>query len=1003
MRPTPLRFFLFLAAFAAVITLQPITVAFAQSGASGGDLTSLMQNLSPDQQQAILERMTGGSGSLGSSLGGNNQDQGTGLRPGQQMLDQHPQRRPTEEDEEEEPLIPLMRPSDWIIIEVDFHLKPRTIQPATQALQALSASPNGTVSSTQTLKILQALQAGNATGLAGGVGAGPAAAAAAMTPGGNASDTNAQATAAQDTVQLSADDRKRMQDLMTLLRSRNPYQLSRQGELTLPGFAPIPLLGLTEDQASLRLQIEPAFRGVEIRVTRLPLKKSGAEGLKPFGYDLFKSAPSTFAPVTNVPVPSDYMIGPGDELLVQLYGSQNRSLKLTVGRDGRIALPELGPIAVGGQLFSAARADIESRVQRQLIGVRASVTMGDTRSIRVFVLGEAQQPGSYTISGLGTITSALFAAGGVRKIGSLRKIELKRQGTLVRTLDIYDMLIHGDTTDDTKLLQGDVIFVPPVGSTVSVYGEVQRPAIYEIKSEATAADVVKLAGGLTPEANPLAAMLTRIDADQHRVVLAADLLGRDPTKSFIRNGDVLQVTRLRPTLDSAVELHGHVFTGGAFAYHEGLRVSDVIHSTDELRPDADIHYVLIRRELPPDRRLAVVSVDLAAAIRSPGSAADPVLMPRDRITVFDLSSGRDKIIQPLMDQLRMQSSAAQPSEVVHVEGKVKVPGEYPLEPGMTVADLVRAGGGLADAAAYGGTAELTRYKVENGDSRKVQLINVDLGAALRGETAGNLKLEPFDDLSVKQVSQWDVQENVTLVGEVRFPGNYVISNGETLKSVLARAGGMTQFAFPEGSVFTRESLKLREQEQLDLLATRMQTDLTSLAIRGAAAGVGGGANALAVGQSLMGQLKSAKAVGRLVIDLPRLNREPAGSADDVVLRNGDKLIVPKFQQQVTVIGEVQSATSHLYRQGLGRDDYIALSGGVTHSADQRKIYVVRANGSVVASGGNRWFSGSNVTIKPGDTIVVPLDTEKFPALPFWQAVTSILYNVALGAAAIRVL
>src|SRR5262249_2458045 len=402
------------------------------------------------------------------------------------------------------------------------------------------------------------------------------------------------------------------------------------------------------------------------------------------------------------------------------------------------------------------------------------------------------------------------------------------------TLDVYDLLIRGDTTDDTKLLQGDVIFIPPVGPTVSVYGEVHRPAIYEIKNESTVADVVLLAGGLTPEANPVVAMLTSIDANQHRIVVPADILGRGP-KSLVQNGDSLQVTRLRPTLDSAVELHGHIFTSGAFAYHDGMRITDVIHSTDDLRPDADIHYVVIRRELPPDRRVKVLSVDLAQALKSPGSNADTVLMPRDRITVFDLSSGRDKIIQPIMDELRRQSSAAQPSEVVHIEGKVKVPGEDPLEPGMTVSDLIRAGGGLADAAAYGGTAELTRYKVENGDSRKIDLIKVDLGAALRGDPSGNLKLEPFDDLSIKQVSKWDVQESVTLTGEVRFPGRYVIGPGETLKSVMLRAGGLTEYAFGEGSVFTRESLRQQEQEQLDTLATRMQTDLTSLAIRGAAA------------------------------------------------------------------------------------------------------------------------------------------------------------------------
>jgi polysaccharide export outer membrane protein len=222
--------------------------------------------------------------------------------------------------------------------------------------------------------------------------------------------------------------------------------------------------------------------------------------------------------------------------------------------------------------------------------------------------------------------------------------------------------------------------------------------------------------------------------------------------------------------------------------------------------------------------------------------------------------------------------------------------------------------------------------------------------------------------------------------------------------VLARAGGLTEFAFPEGSVFTREELKRREQEQMDMLADRMQTDLAAVAIASTAAGNStNSANSLVVGQSLLGQLRSQKAVGRLVIDLPRMMHSRAGSPVDVILRDGDQLIVPRFQQQVTVIGEVQSATSHLYSPDLSRDDYIALSGGVTRRADHSKIYIVHANGSVVAAEGHRWFqtTGSDLRMKPGDTIVVPLDTERLPALPFWTAVTTIIYNVAIAVAAVH--
>jgi protein involved in polysaccharide export with SLBB domain len=907
-------------------------------------------------------------------------------------------RRPSEEDQESEPLIPVLKGDDWVIIEVDWHLGPRLLPSPGQPSSASAAY-------SQNLANLQALQSAAATGanIASAQTNLQANPQQANQPG--SQQQNPSITDLTAPEPLTIRDITRLKEMMELIRAKNPYHLSYEGALTLPGFADIPLAGLTDDQATLRLKVEPAFRDIDIRLTRLPLKKTGVDALRPFGYDLFDRAPSTFAPLLNAPVPSDYVIGPGDELTVQLYGNQNRILPLVVERDGRISFPEIGPISVAGQRFSTVKDTIESRVERQLIGVKASVSMGYTRTIRVFVLGEARNPGTYTITSLGTITSALYAAGGIKPIGSMRRVQLKREGTLVRTLDLYDLLIRGDTTDDNKLQQGDVIFVPPVGPTVSIAGEVRRPAIYEIKNESTVADLVSLAGGLTPQADPVKAMLARVDENEHRVVLRVDLEGPRAKTESLRNGDLLRVSRLRPTLDAGVVLAGHVFTPGNYAFREGLRLTDVIRSVDELQPNADLHYLLIRRELPPDRRITVLSADVSAALKSPGSKADVQLLPRDQIMVFDLASGRDHIIQPVLDELRLQSNQDRPTPAVHVDGQVKVPGQYPLEDGMTIADLVRAGGGLADAA-YSAKAELTRYTVEDGVTRRTELLEIDLAKALQGDSKENLKLLPYDILSVKEVSEWHAQESVTLVGEVRFPGRYDIKRGETLVSVLARAGGLTPFAFPEGGVFTREELRRREQEQMDQLATRMQTDLAAVAVAGIASGapnVGNAGNTIALGQSLLGQLRSQKAVGRLVIDLPRMMRSHAGSQYDVILRDADQLIVPRFQQQVTVIGEVQSATSHLYSPDLSRDAYIALSGGTTTRADHNRIYVVHANGSVVAAEGHRWFesTGSAQKIRPGDTIVVPLNTEKLPPLPFWTAVTTILYNVAIAVAAVH--
>ena len=972
-------------------TLSAQTTSGTGTGAST-DALGILQGLSPEQQQEILQRISSGnSGTLGTTPSrGSNTEQ-------QQSPDQQNQRRTRrDEDQDQENAEqnqgqqlnagpPRFRGQDSVVVEVDTHpLKPRQVD-TFSALASSTYSEQLQIQQSQALAQAQLLQLQAAT---------------------QAQAQTQTQTAPDDAASMTDQQRASQQKMILQIRLKNPYTLSREGVLTLPGLAAMPLGGLTEMQATLRLEADPMLSGLYFRITRLPLRKMGLEGLKPFGYDLFERDPSTFSPVTNVPVPADYVVGSGDQLQVQLYGNQNRNLTLPVDRDGRVNFPELGPISVAGQRFSSVKEDLEQRVARQMIGVKASVSMGDTRSIRVFVLGEAQVPGSYTISGLGTITSALYAAGGIKRIGSLRDIQLKRGATVVRHLDLYDLLIRGDTTDDAKLLPGDVVFIPPLGETASVEGEVNRPAIYEIRPGATVAELVRLADGMTPEADQAQAQLTRIDERGERRVLAVSLNAAASSAQPLRNGDLLRVTRLIPTLDAGVRIQGDIYTPGAVAWHQGMKLTDVLPSVDELRPDADLHYVLIRREVPPDRHIEALSTDLAMALANPDAAANVPLMARDAITVFDLQSDRSRVLAPLMDELRRQAGYTQPSPLVRVDGRVKVPGEYPLEPGMRVSDLIRAGGSLADSA-YGGLAELARYQIVDGQSRQTQVIDIDLTAVQRGDPAANIPLQPFDELSIKEISLWGEQEQVILSGQVRFPGTYAIKHGETLKSVLARAGGLTEYAFPEGSVFTRTELQQREQQQLDFLGQRMQTDIATMALQASAASQlnGQGANptaSLAIGQTLLAQLKTAKAIGRLVIDLPRVISEPIGSEYDVVLRNGDQLIVPRYQQEVTVIGEVQSTTSHLYRSDLTRADYIALSGGMTIHADASKIYVVRANGSVVANtGGFFRINSDSVKIHPGDTIVVPLDTERLPPLPMWQAITQILYNIAVSVAAVH--
>lgn len=927
------------ASFAVAIGMMP-SVGLAQTPTA--EQLKMFQSLPKEQRDALLQQMGvgGGSGSASSRTGTSNQ-----------IVVQQPGSRPDARDEAQSG---------------GFGLPERRIKGDEQLLIELALPAE---SATQTITEI--------------------------TPDGRQvikSQTTANGQGIRNT-----EDQRRLTDLRSRIIRRNPYLLSSVGVLQLPGLDPIALGGLTETEVQQRLALDPALRDFTVAVTVLRVDPQGIRALKPFGYDTFKGKSTAFVPGTDIPVPEDYRLGPGDVMDVQLFGQKSQTYTLPVGRDGSLSFPDLGPINVGGMSFSSAKSMVEGRVRQQMIGTQARVSLSELRSVRVLVLGDADQPGSYVVSSLSTVTNALFASGGVKPIGSLRNIQVKRDGRLLRTLDLYDVLLRGDTANDVRLQSGDAVFIPPVGPTVTVDGEVRRPAIYELAAERSASEVVALAGGFTPEADARRVTVERIGEGGQRLLLTLDLADSSAKSTQLRAGDVLRISRIRPALENAVRVDGHVHRPGTYAWREGMRLSDLMPSVDELMPDADTHYVLVRREDARTRRLTAISADLQAALAARGTAADVVLQPRDTVLVFDRTSPRSAVVDPLLDELTRQGAPGAPTTLVTVVGRVNSPGRYPLESGMRLADLVRAGGGLEDAA-YPTSAELTRYYIANGERRRADLQNVDIGAALAGDATANVELQPYDVLTVKEMPEWSRVEQVELVGEVRFPGKYQIRRGETLRSVVERAGGLSPLAFANGAVFTRDELKNREREQLDRLASRLQSDIASLALQSSQTNPAAG-QALAAGQSLLDQLRQTQPVGRLVIDLDRILAARSDGGGDVVLRGGDRIMVPRVMQEVSVLGEVQNPTSHLYRVGLTRDDVVGLSGGVTSRADKARTYVVRADGSVLASS-SRWFGGGNVDVQPGDTVVVPLDAEKMRPLPMWTAITTIIYNLAVAAAAI---
>ena len=764
-------------------------------------------------------------------------------------------------------------------------------------------------------------------------------------------------------------------------------------------------------------------------------RKNG--GLKPFGYDLFVGSPTTFAPVTEIPIPNDYTLGPGDVLRVQLWGKENQQLELPISRDGTVSFPQSGPQTVAGLTFDQARQQIKNRVSEQYIGVQASVSLGELRSMRVFVLGEARNAGSYTVSSLSTMTNALYVSGGIKRTGSLRKIQHKRDGKLVGELDLYDLLLAGDTSDDSRLQPGDVIFIPPVGNRVGIDGEVYRPALYELKNSTNLQELVNLAGGLTPQAYPQLVRIERNNVDFLRIIAEANLTTPKGKRAKVKPGDRIEVASISDITGQYVEVKGAATRPGRFAWVPGMRVSSVIRSLDsDLLQEADKRYAAIVRTDPETDTVSVINLRLRKALDNPGGENDILLQEKDRFLIFadegkvsaksqdqndtmaerfasnkdtknvsgtgnkednemDYSRfSREALFAPVLQRLKAQARPGAPQQTIRVTGPVRYPGEYPLPASRQVADAIYVAGGLKDSASLY-TAELARFSVDEEGTGETNVQNLDLRAVMKNDVSVLLKSR--DRLLIKSIPEFAQAKTIELDGEVRYPGEYTIRDGETLREVLQRAGGLTGNAFPNGAIFTREKLRQLEAQRLREAEERLQSDLVGVQLEGNDFG-GQNAERTEQVQELLEEVQDSKPLGRMVIDLAAVveNRD----YQPIRLQDGDPLTVPTIPQAVSVFGEVQFPTSHLHTEGLTVDDYLERSGGPTRQADEERVYVVKADGSVMLPEKSRWFGGRSQQLAPGDTIIVPIDVDRLNQLELWSNVSQIVYQMALGAAAV---
>ena len=719
-----------------------------------------------------------------------------------------------------------------------------------------------------------------------------------------------------------------------------------------------------------------------------------ASSLKPFGYDLFANAPTTFAPAASIPVSSDYLLGPGDTLDILFYGKTNTAFSLEINREGFVDFPQLGPVGLAGLTYGEAKDMLQARIAAQIIGTQVSISMGSLRSMQVFVLGEAFKPGAYTVSSLSTITHALVSSGGVSDIGSLRNIQLKRQGKLVATLDLYDLLLAGDTSNDVRVQAADVIYIPTVGDLASIEGQVLRPAIYELKGTESIQDLVELAGGMGPKAFAQSARLQRINFDGFMTTLDVDLTQSEDKSASLRGGDHLTVDAITNYKKDVVSLQGAVRHEGDFAWRDGMRVSDIVATRDKLNPDADLGAVMLVREIPNSADIEMLIFSFERVLADFSSEDNQRLMSRDKIIVLSAYGDRATQISPYITQLKRQATLGTSAKIVASGGTVRFPGEYPLVEGMSIDDLIRLSGGLVESA-YSQSAEIARIDLSNPN----RAVSSTVVSSLTGSST--MALQPSDYVEFRTIPDFRETQTISLEGEFVFPGTYAFDKGENLSSVIQRAGGFTDEAFVDGSIFLREALKIREQQELDRLAKVLNDDLNADRLRDANSNIAVDDAQLTLQRNAIEALASAEAQGRLVIPLMKIVNF---SVDDVALKTNDRLLVPKFSQEVTVIGEVQRPTSYLYDASFSQADYLMQSGGIKPSADKRGIYVVKAGGQVIMpTRGWFRFRSAQANIGPGDTIVVPLDTDdtRIRGIPLLAEVSTIIYQLALGAAAVN--
>jgi protein involved in polysaccharide export with SLBB domain len=676
-------------------------------------------------------------------------------------------------------------------------------------------------------------------------------------------------------------------------------------------------------RAESKFNREMRLAGADVEV-----EKTSSLGNKQYGYDIFSKPWAKEGGFTqvNIPVGPDYILGPGDNLILYLWGKIEERIKVTLDNEGKIVLPRVGEVYLGGETFDNAKKILKKELGKYYVNFELNVTMGKLRTIKVFLLGEVASPGAYNIMSLSTVFHSLYIAGGPSKMGSLRNIKLIRGSKTIATIDTYRYLLYGDRSQDPNLKDHDTILVPAIGSVVKIDGMVKRPAIYEVKKGESIADIIKMAGGLTYNYFYKRLQVTRIDQGQQRVVLDYNFknynqMARQHKSKYVQDGDVIEIFSIDREIKNYVTILGNVKRSGDYDYQANLTLADLLKKAQGFKDGTYLNRIEVYRYVSDNQR---------------------------EIIVLDYTDPQNKKFQ-LQDWDLVKTYTKEDIlgyNYVEITGAIQKPGAYKLLDNMRLLDLLYIGETESDATLK--QAELVRTDSEG--IRQIYTIAFEEIVA-KPQSAQNLYLKAGDQIFIRNKPESMSKKTVLLSGEVKYPGEYALSQGESISSVLARAGGFTKKAFLRGAVFTRPTLiEIEQKGQAKILQDEIKQQIYRPDLFNSRSGVI---------SYLKNQINGTP--GRLVVNLRPL-AELKNTKEDLVLEGGDIVFIPATPISVQLVGGVQQPTSLVYEQNRrDADYYIEQAGGFTEYADHGKIYVIKANGLMNRNLGN---------IELGDTIYV---------------------------------